>query len=257
MYLTSRNPELGEKALEDLKSQLSTHLSNFRLCYHPLDIVSEDSIQKFKTFLNENHGGIDILINNAGIATKGSEFDYMIVQKTLETNYYGTLKMMEHMLPLMRKQGRIINVSSSLGQLSRLSANLQKRFLDPELTIPKLTQLMEDFATAVKEGNFQDLGWPRTAYGVSKVGVSAISKVYAHEQRRSSDHRELLILSCHPGYVNTDMTSGKGILTVDQGAETPVYLALAPLKEITGMYTSDQFDHGYGTFWSNKKPEQW
>ena len=35
-----------------------------------LDIISLESIQKFKTFLEQEYGGIDILINNAGIAYK-------------------------------------------------------------------------------------------------------------------------------------------------------------------------------------------
>jgi carbonyl reductase 1 len=35
-------------------------------------------------------------------------------------------------------------------------------------------------------------------------------------------------LQCCPGYVNTDMTSHKGPLTIDQGADTPVWLATLP-----------------------------
>ncbi|KAJ9051431.1 hypothetical protein DSO57_1004514 [Entomophthora muscae] len=257
LYLTSRNTELGEKAIEDLKPQLSSAPLNFRLQHHPLDIGSEESIKTFKKALEEKHGGIDILVNNAGIASKGPAFDYDIVKWTLETNYYGTLKMMENMLPLMRKEGRVINVSSMIGKLSQLSEPLQKKFLDPNLKVSDVTELMESFTNAVKEGNFKELGWSNSAYGVSKVGMTALSKVFAHDQRRASDGKNLLILSCHPGYVNTDMTSGMGHLTVDQGAETPVFLSLAPLKDIVGTYTDEQFDKGFGVYWSDKKAEQW
>ena len=42
--------------------------------FHQLDIISPDSIQKFKKFLGEKYGGLDVLVNNAGIAFKvGSE----------------------------------------------------------------------------------------------------------------------------------------------------------------------------------------
>ena len=36
----------------------------------------------------------------------------------------------------------------------------------------------------------------------------------------------VLVNACCPGYVNTDMTKGNGAKTVDQGAKTPVMLAL-------------------------------
>ena len=54
----------------------------------------------------------------------------------------------------------------------------------------------------------------------------------------NSDTREdLVVNSVHPGYVNTDMTSRKGVLTPDQGAEAPIYSALLPENtDIKGKY---------------------
>ena len=48
----------------------------------------------------------------------------------------------------------------------------------------------------------------------------------------ATDSREdIIVNACHPGYVDTDMTSHKGPLTIDQGAECPVYLALLPVED--------------------------
>lgn len=64
MYLTSRDCERGEEAIRKLKEK------NLVAHYHQLDITDEDSIIKFKNYLVDKHGGIDLLVNNAGIAFK-------------------------------------------------------------------------------------------------------------------------------------------------------------------------------------------
>jgi (+)-neomenthol dehydrogenase len=44
-----------------------------------------------------------------------------------------------------------------------------------------------------------------------------------------------------PGYVNTEMTKNLGVLTIDQGAETPVYAALLPSdSKINGAFISEK-----------------
>ncbi|KAH7699476.1 Carbonyl reductase, partial [Aphelenchoides avenae] len=49
---------------------------------------------------------------------------------------------------------------------------------------------------------------------------------------------------CCPGYVDTDMSSHKGHLTIDQGADTPIYLATEP-------------NLPSGQFWYKRKPKDW
>lgn len=64
VYLTSRDVKRGEEAVAKLKAQ------NFNPKFHQLDINDEKSISEFKEHLLKEHGGIDILINNAGMAFK-------------------------------------------------------------------------------------------------------------------------------------------------------------------------------------------
>lgn len=55
-----------------------------------LDISNEQSIDSFVASFQEKFGHADVLVNNAGIATKGDEFNSEIVANTFKTNFYGT-----------------------------------------------------------------------------------------------------------------------------------------------------------------------
>ncbi|VDK25541.1 unnamed protein product [Taenia asiatica] len=61
---------------------------------------------------------------------------------------------------------------------------------------------------------------------MSKVGLWKATAILAEQFK--SDPRHILINSCCPGYVNTDMSSHKGTKTILEGADTPVYLATLP-----------------------------
>jgi len=89
---------------------------------------------------------------------------------------------------------------------------------------------MRQFVEKAKSGNHEQFGWPSSAYCVSKVGVSALSFI----QQREFDidpRTDILVNSVHPGYVSTDMSSHKGPLTIEEGADAPVYLSLLPAGE--------------------------
>lgn len=59
-------------------------------------------------------------------------------------------------------------------------------------------------------------GWGTSAYSASKVGVSALT--FMQQRQMDADSRPGIVVNCvHPGYVDTDMSSHKGHLTVEQG----------------------------------------
>ena len=60
----ARDEQRGQEAVKQLSSEGLTST------FHPLDIVSEESIEKIKNFLIDQYGGLDLLVNNAGIAYK-------------------------------------------------------------------------------------------------------------------------------------------------------------------------------------------
>jgi carbonyl reductase 1 len=244
IYLTARNEERGKAALESLNTDKTLQKAKALKAdggltdveYLPLDVDSEDSIKAFASTLKESHpDGIDFLINNAAIAMEG--FDLEIVKKTLHCNYYGTLSATRLLLPHIKDGGRIVNVSSAGGRLGpRYSSTIKSRFLNA--TSPdEISQLMEDFTTAVQKNTLKG-EWPGAAYAVSKAGVIGVTKCLALENAKSGS--KVLINSCCPGWVRTDMTKGGGSKSPDEGARTPVLLALGEIRGANGEFWKDE-----------------
>ncbi|EMJ89055.1 SDR family NAD(P)-dependent oxidoreductase [Leptospira meyeri] len=89
----------------------------------PLDVSKEQSISEALDTITGSFGKLDILVNNAGIfADPGSFFDTTSedLHRTLLVNLYGPLRLIQTFLPMMIQNdfGRIVNVSSGMGQLS-------------------------------------------------------------------------------------------------------------------------------------------
>ena len=71
-----------------------------------LDVTKEETIKEAVQQVFEKEGRIDILINNAGVGITGpiEETPEEEIKKAFETNYFGPLKMIKDVLPIMRKQ---------------------------------------------------------------------------------------------------------------------------------------------------------
>jgi short-subunit dehydrogenase len=85
---------------------------------HPADLADLDDIDRLAAEVLEVHGGVDVLINNAGRSIRRSvarSYDrFHDYERTMQLNYFGALKLILALLPGMRerKSGHIINVSS-------------------------------------------------------------------------------------------------------------------------------------------------
>jgi len=233
LSLTSRNTKLGEEACERLKTSHPESLKQTELLFHQLDLDDMNSIKTFanhlsEKFVKEDGGVIDVLINNAGFAFKVKATESFIQQAnvTLGINYFGTLHVCEHLLPLMKPGGRIVNVSSQAGLLSNIkSKNLKDKFLDPQLSIDQLSGLMNKFIDDVANSRHEQEGWPNTTYGVSKIGENALTRVLARE------HPQLKISSCCPGWCRTDMAGPNATKSAEEGAITPAWLAQSVIDD--------------------------
>lgn len=251
VYLTARDIKRGETAVESLKKL------GLKPKFHQLDITDEASIAKFKTFIEENYSGINVLINNAAILKFGGpELFGLEAEETLHVNYFCTKKLCNALFPLLLPGARVVNLSSSSGHLSNLTCSkLKKKFCSSQLTIEELDTLMQQFIDAAKMGTHEQYGWPNRAYTVSKVGISALT--FIQQKAFDVDSRKDIVVNCvHPGYVATDMTkpmtvtslAGKTLTNIERGAEAPVYLALLPNDEqnIKGQYV-----------WSDRTIKDW
>jgi len=232
VYLTSRDEGRGKEAVEALKKE------GLNPKFHVLDIGNEETVVKLRDFMKEKYGGIDVLVNNAGIAFKQGATEPMGVQAkvTLATNYWANKRACEILFPILNSGARVVNVSSALGFLGLIgarsgdkvkAAELRSILGSPDLSVETLDGLMKNFVETAELGTHGDHGWPDSTYVVSKIGWSALSRI---QQRMVDDdpRGDIVVTHVHPGYVDTDMTSHKGTLTIDRGAESSVYAALLP-----------------------------
>ncbi|XP_071087201.1 carbonyl reductase [NADPH] 1-like [Haliotis cracherodii] len=245
VFLTSRDEGRGQAAVADLNKE------GLQPKFHQLDINDRSSVDQLKSFLQATYGGLDVLVNNAGIAYKNADPAPFAEQGEVscKTNFWATLDVCRVLFPLLRPHARVVNVSSLVSQfaITKCSPAVQGRFKDPSLTMDGLEKIMQEFVDAAKAGNHQDQGFPNTAYGTSKIGVTVMSFIQDREIRK--DLREdIVINACCPGYVATDMSSHKGTKTIDEGADTLVYLALLPPNTTSpkGNFVSDRTIQNWG-----------
>ncbi|SRR3989339_808919 len=195
-----------------------------------LDVTKEDSIRELVEFISVKFGKLDVLINNAGVGanTQGNiilnnakqiiknkfQGTYNILKKVkplfektkfldknikvqnesldtvkivMETNFYGSWRMINSFIPLLQKSnnGRIINISSGMGSLNNLSG------LYP-------------------------------AYSLSKSSLNALTIMFSNELKSSG----INVNAVCPGWVRTDMGGPDAPLSVSEGADTAVWLAM-------------------------------
>jgi NAD(P)-dependent dehydrogenase (short-subunit alcohol dehydrogenase family) len=81
-----------------------------------LDVTDDKSVTDAIDTINRRHGRIDVLVNNAGYDAFGAVEDLSMkeIKQQFETNFFGAVRLMKAVIPIMRKQrsGIIVNVSS-------------------------------------------------------------------------------------------------------------------------------------------------
>ncbi|CAI9280668.1 unnamed protein product [Lactuca saligna] len=246
VVLTSRETAVGEEAAKVLKE------GGLKVVFHQLDVIDHESINTFCTWIKENYGSIDILINNAGFNHNvGSENSVEFAEKVISTNYFGTKNMIKAAIPLMRPNNagaRIVSVSSRLGRLNgrknRISNDeLRQQLEDVEsLSEEKIDGMVNKFLEQVKDGSWTSGGWPQnnTDYALSKLAVNAYTRVVARELSGRPEGEKIYINCYCPGWVKTAMTGWAGQVTTEEGADTALWLSLLPDMRISGKFFAER-----------------
>ncbi|BDA48368.1 Carbonyl reductase [NADPH] 1 [Coccomyxa sp. Obi] len=237
VVLTARNKDLGTEAAKKVSESTGTSDVIFR----QLDIADPASVDEFGKWAEQDLQTVDILVNNAGIAYKGNIFGAEEARNTMATNFSGTRAVCERLERLLPEGGRIVNVCSLAGKLSILrSPELRTRF-EKAASAEDVAKLSEEFLQAVANGSYQKEGWPGSMYGVSKLCEATYSRVLAEQLKP----RGVAVYACCPGYVATDMSSFRGHKTTEQGADTPVWLALHAPAGGSGKFYSDRAEQPF------------
>ena len=112
VLLVSRTREKLEEIEQEIDSQGG-------MAYvHPCDLKDPDDIDRMASEVLERHGHVDVLVNNAGKSIRRSvnrSYDrFHDYQRTMQLNYFGPVKLILNLLPVMRDRGtgHIVNVST-------------------------------------------------------------------------------------------------------------------------------------------------
>ncbi len=201
VFLGARDPERGQRAADQLGAR-----------FVQLDVTDDASVTAaVKTI--EAAGGLDVLVNNAGVEPRHSDGGFITpgettvdeVRTVFETNVVGVVRVLRAFLPLLERSAQpvVVNVSSSLGS----------------------TAAVTDQA---KPEHF----YPSVAYPASKAAANMVTAQYA----KAFDN--IRINAVDPGFTATDLNHHSGTQTVEQGAKTIVRMARIGADGPTGTFQS-------------------
>jgi NAD(P)-dependent dehydrogenase (short-subunit alcohol dehydrogenase family) len=169
-----------------------------------LDVASEESVTRAAGEVISDPGRLDVLINNAGIygsPAGAADFDLEEAHQVLEVNLFGAWRLTQGLLPLLRERGS--------GRIVNVSSGA---------------------------GQLDDMQGGRAAYRVSKAALNALTRILAAEEGRNG----VLVNTMCPGWVQTDMGGSSAPRTVEEGADTAVWLATLPDDGPTGGFFRDR-----------------
>jgi NAD(P)-dependent dehydrogenase (short-subunit alcohol dehydrogenase family) len=199
VYIGSRDADRGRRAAEELGARTVL-----------IDVTDDVSVAEAAKAV-EADGGLDVLINNAGIEARTADGGVVgageetaeSMRRLFETNVFGVVRVTHAFLPLLRRSAApvVVNVSSSLGSLARVTA--------PDSPAH---------------------AYPGLAYPASKATVNMITVQYAKA------FPAMRINAVEPGYTATDLNRRTGTQTVEEGAEIIVRMAQVGPDGPTGGY---------------------
>ncbi|GAA4009273.1 SDR family NAD(P)-dependent oxidoreductase [Streptomyces sp. NBC_01352] len=199
VYIGARDAERGRRAAEQLGARLVQ-----------LDVTDDASVQAAAKTV-EADGGLDVLVNNAGIEARrednsvpgAADVTADDMRTAFETNVFGVIRVTHAFLPLLRRSATpvVVNVSSGLGSVTNVC--------DP--------------ATPAYH-------YPGVAYPASKATVNMITVQFAKA------FPAMRINAVEPGFTATDLNGRTGTQTVEEGAEIIVRMAQTGPDGPTGGY---------------------
>ncbi len=174
VILCARDSASGVDAVESMqKEKLSVELRQ-------VDVTRGEQVKDLGRYVRENYGRVDVLVNNAGqnIESRQAGGDRSAnplivspttVMESININTLGALRMIQALALMMPEDGRIVNVSSGMGQLNDMDGG----WLGYRLSKTALNSLTRVFATELAERNIRVNsvcpGWVRTDLGGEKA----------------------------------------------------------------------------------------
>lgn len=200
VVLTARDAAKGEAARTALAAE------GLAIWFHGLDVRDAGEARAAAAWVEREFGRLDILVNNAGVlidpkGARAAALDPAVVRDTLETNLLGALVVTQACLPLMRASG--------YGRIVNVSSELAQ---------------------------LGSMGSGTPAYRISKTALNALTRTLAAELAGTGIKANAM----SPGWVRSDMGGSSAPRSLEQGADTAVWLALLPDDGPSGGFFKDR-----------------
>ena len=199
VYVGARDADRGRAAADTLGAR-----------FIQLDVSDDSSVEAAAKSI-EADGGLDVLVNNAGVEPRAADGGFIPVaevtadsmRSVFETNVFGQVRTLHAFLPLLQRSAApvVVNVSSGLASLTRLATPGTRAY-----------------------------AYPGVAYPASKAAVNMITVQYAKA------FPQMRINAVEPGFTKTDLNANTGHQTVEQGAGIIVRMAQVGPDRPTGGY---------------------
>ena len=213
VLLGSRDGGRGAKTVEELKSSIKG--CDGRIGCIELDVSSEKSVTDAAETVSSKLGSNECLygiVNNAGVLGESYE-------EAINVNYFGTRRVNEAFGKYIQKPGgRVVNIASASGPMYVSSCSDRK--LRNLLANPStISGGIEELDAIAKSYFHNQNDYSGDAYGLSKALINAYTVIHAKSEP------DLIINSCTPGVINTDMTRNAGM----GATNPPVKGTISPL----------------------------
>lgn len=205
VIMVARDARRGAEALNRLQDEgLDVELRR-------ADVTNSEEVKSLAEFVRKHHKGVDVLVNNAGILPESSKdttgrfpSNPLLIPPTsiveiLNVNTLGPLRMIQAFALLLKENARVVNVSSSMGQLSG------------------------------------EWGSGHLGYRMSKTALNDITRMFAIVLAT----KNIKVNSVDPGWVNTHMGGGNANRTAAEGAASIVWAAELPPDGPSGGFFRD------------------
>jgi NAD(P)-dependent dehydrogenase (short-subunit alcohol dehydrogenase family) len=183
------------------KSAKAVDANGDKATFLSLDVSRSDSIQNAASEYAKVSDRLDVLINNAGIYPDEGvnilSVPRELMEKTFETNTFGALEVTQHFLPYLRKSPAARVINVSSGY-----------------------------------GQLDGLSAGVPSYCLSKLALNGLTIMLANALQPDS----ISVNSMCPGWVRTDMGGANATRSVEEGADTAVWLADEAPNELTGKF---------------------
>lgn len=238
VFLGARSEERGSAARQSLIDQHPDWSERIEVL--PLDVSDDASVQaaaeRVAAALGNEPEPLYGVVNNAGIGL-GAES----MRRVLAVNTRGPKRVVDAFLPLIRPDGRIVNVSSASGPMfvAGCRADRRRELTDASVTWEDIEAVMQLCSKLAEEGgDFEAAGFGGgNAYGLSKACLNAYTIALARQ------HPRMTINACTPGYIATDLTLRRA-----EGTD-PASLGMKPPEEGTRATLHLLFGDPGGSGW--------